>query len=470
MKRQLLYATTAALLFAACSEPLQEAVEINNEAQSTDAKTIELSPEEMSLIERIANKSPKVSPETAQETALHLLGMQNQPASISKKMKTAVFCNKKSIYNKLSKSYKLEDDTAFYVFNTTDNQGFAIVAADLRVPNQIIAYSDNGSFDTETDNPGLALFLDLAKGYVADCIATADAQEDSLTESICNKLGIDSQIKTQNSLSKVKELQRIKCTTMGEPTVTVVDKDNIKPLLKTEWSQDDPYNLKCGGNAGCVPIAVSQIMAYWRYPDVLNGYRLDWNFILNGDTASYYYKEQVSSLIQIIREGGKTDGGSTKQTKALKYMRNIRLTTQNQYYDYDHFKVIDAVKKNKPVYMIGSKSKNTAGHAWIVDGYLNRHITTDQTFKYCIVEELDNGTITYRYEDIPSTTTVSYMLFHINWGWGGSANGYYNVGIFDTNRQMVEDKDKTFHQTSSTFIDPPNYNTNLEIITEIKPR
>lgn len=70
MKRQLLYATTAALLFAACSEPLQEAVEINNEALSTDAKTIELSPEEMSLIARIANKSPKMSSETAQKTEI----------------------------------------------------------------------------------------------------------------------------------------------------------------------------------------------------------------------------------------------------------------------------------------------------------------------------------------------------------------------------------------------------------------
>lgn len=476
MKRQLLYATTAALLFSACSEPLQEAVEINNEAQSTDAKTIELSPEEMSLIERIANKSPKVSPETAQETALHLLGMQNQPASLSKKMKTAVFCNKKSIYNKLSKSYKLEDDTAFYVFNTTDNQGFAIVAADLRVPNQIIAYSDNGSFDTETDNPGLALFLDLAKGYVADCIATADAQEDSLTESINRKLGIKQDTTTKARLRTKYYFEKYKVGVKNYK-ITIKPNGEIKPLLKSHWGQGYPYNTQCGGKeAGCGAIAIAQILTYWHYPDYAYNLKISWQTIENEIDKSYGFSENyinnVSTLVLMAREGIKTnkDGGA-KDHNVLQYLRRINCSSQQQMYDYKYYKVKDALDYKMPVLMGGYRDKtNGKGHYWIADGYIDRYVTKNETITYLYIIHNDNGSVEQRLEESPISVTNHYELLHINWGWNKKGDGYYNSGVFNTDRQMIESYDGYFNTTPSEGLSNVYYDTELEIITDIKPR
>ena len=50
-------------------------------------------------------------------------------------------------------------EAAFYVFNQEDNQGFVIVSADDRTAEDVLAYTENGSFDAETINPHLKWFL-----------------------------------------------------------------------------------------------------------------------------------------------------------------------------------------------------------------------------------------------------------------------------------------------------------------------
>ena len=469
MKRQLFYATTAALILAACSEPLQEAVEINTDAQSTNAKTIELSPEELSLVERIANQSPKINQEKAQTSAMNLLGFKGEAST--QQMMSEVFCNPKKVYNSLTKSYNTYIDTAFYLFNTPDNNGFAILAADLRVPNQILAYSDNGSFDPNTDNPAMTFFLELAKDYVSECIAKADAQEDSLTESICQKLGIENDTCQHGLKTKSKILQKIKCTTEGLPQYTIVNRGEVKPLINTKWHQGFPFNGKCSPSpAGCAPIAIAQILNYWKAPSVIKGVSVNWNIIQNGYPYNDY-TEQVASLINVIRTSVKTDAnGGTEINKPLQFFKQIGFSTQSKMIDYNYKSVADALDKSIPVFMGGLLDKGFGGHAWIADGYLIRQVTKNETFKYCIIEELDNGTITDRFEDIPSTTTTIYELLHFNWGWQGNGDGYYNKNIFDTRKQMVSNYYEDFVEIESNVKQHYYFNRDLQIITDIKPR
>ena len=55
-----------------------------------------------------------------------------------------------------------------YVFNYEDNQGYAVVSAN-KSTEALIAVTEQGNYneETTTDNPGLALYMDMAKNYVA---------------------------------------------------------------------------------------------------------------------------------------------------------------------------------------------------------------------------------------------------------------------------------------------------------------
>ena len=472
MKKTVLFAASAALMLAACTESINDLGEVTpgNETP-TDAKTVVLSPEELCLIQQIANKTPKISPEAAQETAMQLLGLQNQTSSLSKKMTATVFCNKKQVYNSLTKSYKQENDTVFYVFNTPDEQGFAIVAADLRVPNQVLAYSDNGNFDPETDNPEIAFLLDLAKKYVDECITNAKIQEDSLAESICRKFGIEVDSKKQNSLTKVKELMRIPCTTAGLPTITITSTHIVKPMIKTDWGQCWPFNKKCDeAVAGCAPIAIAQILAYWQKPNVLNGQSFNWSIIESGFPKNTF-EDQVSSLVQIIRTECHTKGGSTNTADILPFLRKIGFSQQSIMNDYKYEDVTNALANGRPVFMIGFEFGKSTGHAWIADGYLKRYGTQETPIKYCIVEELDDGTITERFEDIITTSPIRYEFLSINWGWYGDGNGFFLKNAFSTYNRFEQDTYRELTgKTPNDINEHYNYDSGLQTITDIYPR
>ncbi len=470
MKQHFLLAS-ALFMFAACSEPVAHLAENNIEQKRKEKLTsVNLSPEELGLIEASARKTPKISPSEAKETVLQLFNM-NQVQTDGFNLTASVLCNKRSVYNSLSKSYSIEEDTALYVFNASDDQGFAIMAADVRVPSQVLAFSDKGSFEISDDNPMLGVFLDLAKDYVADCITVAQQQEDSLKESIYAKFGIKINEDTEShSLSKYKR-EQIRCTNVGPATITLKSKYGVNPLTKTSWHQEASFNLKAGYRyAGCAPIAVSQLLAYWHYPYSYNSKVFNWDLILNGDTASADYKDQVSLLVNMTRIGMGTVEGTTKSNRPLEYLRSLKCSTLSKMKKYDYYAVTEALDKNIPVF-IGGANDLGDGHCWIADGYLNQTVVKDEVVKYMIVETFDDGSSKYYYEDIPTSTTTYYELLHFNWGWGGHGDGFYSRNVFDTDKRMEEyNNGYYYHPVKSDVKKRHYYNSQLEIITDIKPR
>ena len=471
MKHKILNFMMALLFFVSCNEPLQDAIQASAEDQQKDGKPtpVELSVEELNLVEQLSKGTPKISIDSAKSIAMQLWGT-DETAPAPKQLMSSVFCNKRLVTNGLSKSSYEEEDTAFYLFNSPDDNGFAIIAADLRVPNPVLAFSDSGSFDENTDNPGMQFFLDLAKDYVADCIEKADAEKDSLSDVVFKKLGIQPDTATQETNLSKYSIEYHKCTVVVPKKYTVKDFGKAGPLLKTKWGQDTPFNDKCGNNkAGCAPIAVAQLMAYWRYPDTLNGYKLDWNVIHNPKASNY--NDQVSTLVYAVRLSLETKGKSTDNRRPLKFFQNANLTNQKQYYDYKFDKVTTALDKGMPVYMRGNKDKkHGTGHAWVVDGYLKRRVTEEEVVKYLIFEHFDDGTVTSRYEDIASSTDTHYDLLHMNWGWGSDGNGYYYKDVFDTYKRLKEGNNGYFVKDPEKARERAYYDTNIEIITDIKPK
>ena len=135
---------------------------------------------------------------------------------------------------------------AYYIFNRADNAGFILVSADDRTAEDVLMYSDNGSFNSEKINPNLQFWLDRF------------AEEITVLQTID-----DSEFISASTARKAKQVTA------------------IAPLLKNSngveitWDQLTPYNNLCPVDAldntrcytGCVATASSQIMYKWRWPE-----------------------------------------------------------------------------------------------------------------------------------------------------------------------------------------------------------
>ena len=245
----------------------------NNEVAATESPqesakevpSVMLTQDEMILLAELSNGTPKISQEQAVDIANNFLNKGTLPSSLSKHGTIVPRCEVLTRTKRcLSKSYStVEDaDTMLYVFNY-DN-GYAVVSADVRVPERVLAFSDNGNLSLQTDNPGLSLFLDMAQDYVDVCIDDAEAKRDSVEISLTDKLlgayGID--VDTVSRLSKAKVLtQKILINTACWDHPTLIRTEVVPALIETYWHQDSPYNDEApviGGKG--VQLVVAQLL------------------------------------------------------------------------------------------------------------------------------------------------------------------------------------------------------------------
>ena len=334
-------------------------------------------------------------------------------------------------------------DTLAYVCNFADSAGFAIICADDRVGCPILACVDNGTLGEDTDNPGLAIFLDNAQVFMRNSIAKFEMEKDSLLEVAKQRIPETDSVTLKRKLT-------------GNYYYL---KGNVKvgPLLRTEWAQSgDPYNnlmKDCPSNisshapAGCWAVAIGQLMAYYKYPtgfmrrtsrgDI--GVRLDWDEITKKKDADSLrqqsYKDQVSLLLYEIgfRIGmnWQCDGSGASSDDVIKYMESTGYGGCGKFaYNFEFIRK-NLLDSYRPACMSGYQIRRNKfigysysdGHAWIVDGYAA--VVADH---YSYVIDLSTGMCKETYVN----TVLRQKYLHVNWGWGGSNNGYYAEGCFDT--------------------------------------
>ena len=295
----------------------------------------------------------------------------------------------------------LDAEEPYYVFNNGDNRGFTIVSGDDLLP-EIVGYSDRGTFTSENMPVQLKDFLDGYKHMVADLLS-GDSHAKSVVMERNNQL----------------------LTAPGSSPVHT-------PLLGTiVWDQGSPFNnltpMKNGEHCvtGCVATALAQIMAYYKYPSALmedipayttstNGYEMpsiskgqiyDWDNILDTYLNSSEYNDtqalEVAKLMLHVGCALKTNYGNSGSGANSSTAGEVLA----KYFGYDPDNTTSISRKDvtqqewnniiygelealRPVLVSGS---NSIGHAFICDG------------------------------------SDSNGLFHINWGWGGRYNGYFDI-------------------------------------------
>lgn len=292
---------------------------------------------------------------------------------------------------------KGQDDSPYYIFDMAADGGFVIVSGDDRT-SSIIGYTENGSYDEETLPQNMKSWLRM----VADRIRTlADAP------------AMPAQHRAQ-----------------GVPTATSA----ISPLMSSTWNQGTPYWDNCPKRngqrcyTGCTATAFAQVMYFYRWPqdattsvpgytddgltyNTLSSTTFNWSAMKNSYSDSDSGTTSGNAVAKLMHYMGKgalmhyTPSGSgaafSNAIYALKnyfgYPDDIYEIHKDGYTSSDWVDALYAeLASGRPVLIEGYSDVDWGGgHAFVCDGY-----RTDG-------------------------------CFHINWGWGGWCDGYFNLDILN---------------------------------------
>ena len=284
------------------------------------------------------------------------------------------------------------NSNAYYVFNIGSDNGYVMVSGSDLTP-QVLGYASEGSFSEDNMPANMKAWLD---GY-AEQIAYIE--------------------RTQGS---------------NQAPMLHISREAIDPLLTSTWNQGAPYNGMCpvidGKQAptGCGNTAMAQVINYYKYPaqtvTAIPAYTtetkhidmpgmpvtdIDWANMLDdysgNETAEQ--KNAVATLMRLCGQATKTDYQSVVSSSVL--MDGIQVLREyfgyegsmryllREYFSASEWEniIYNELDNDRPVLYAGQATGG--GHGFVVDGYDG------------------NG------------------LYHINWGWGGSDDGYFVLSVLN---------------------------------------
>ena len=304
----------------------------------------------------------------------------------------------------LNGSSSSETATSYYVFDNGADKGFTIVSGDDELP-EIVGYSAHGNSEHLMKTEGCAAFLKAYQKFVA-----AFTQGDAKARKI---------LAEQRALKADGRYQQPK----------------IAPLLgDIAWNQDPPYNKMCpkykGAElsvTGCVATAMAQVMMYYKYPKELKadipayttatnklkvnaiskGEKYDWDNMLPTYTEGEYNTTQADAVAKLMfhcgaavqMDYGDSSGALLRPEDMSTYFGYDADLLQEVYRSFytlaEWKKILDRELEDKRPIIYGGVASNEDGHQFVCDG------------------------------------SDGEGLYHINWGWPGDYDGYFDITLLD---------------------------------------
>lgn len=314
------------------------------------------------------------------------------------------------------KASKGDENPELFLFNA-DNGGFVIVSGDKR-GYPILAYSFESSIpDDKGDWPPA----------FRDWVETMERHIETLR--IENALPEDEVSMAWMRMEAEEPFLQNNIVNDGPIP------SEVAPLLSTRWNQGCGYNALCpvaaGGPCGrvytgCVATAMAQVMRYMEYPvsgvgsycynttnygqlcanfsDGIYNYAAMIDTTGNAHVAKLMYHCGVSVNMNYSPTGsGAYSSGVVNAWKKYFDYKNAVLIYKNSYSESDWISILKKeISSNRPLYYAGYSS--SSGHAFVLHGYNSNN------------------------------------QFRVDWGWGGSANGYFYVtamGNYSSSQQTI---------------------------------
>ena len=297
---------------------------------------------------------------------------------------------------------------AYYVFPNGEGKGFTVVSGDDRLP-EVVGYSDKGTYDEENLPSNYVGFM---KAY-EEMVGQLDNGDSRASASIA-------------------EAKALRSSGYQQPAVA--------PLLgNIQWNQMIPYNNMCPmynstnrSVTGCVATAMAQVMMYYQYPTTLQanipayvshtknlsipqinqGETYDWANMLP-QYASYeplnYTDAQATAVAKLMYHCGaacEMDYGSSSGA-------NVTPAILSTYFGYDSDLMQDL---NRDAFTLAEWSQ-----------IMDKELSVKRPILYS-GRSSDGG------HEFICDGTDGNGLYHINWGWGGYQDGYFDVTILNPDK------------------------------------
>lgn len=297
---------------------------------------------------------------------------------------------------------------AYYVFPNGEGKGFTVVSGDDRLP-EVVGYSDKGTYDEENLPSNYVGFM---KAY-EEMVGQLDNGDSRASVSIA-------------------EAKALRSSGYQQPTVA--------PLLGSiQWNQMIPYNKMCPmynstdrSVTGCVATAMAQVMMYYQYPKTLQadipayvshtkhlsipqinkGESYDWDNMLPqyaSDEPLNYTDAQAAAVAKLLYHCGvacEMDYGPSSGA-------NVTPGILSTYFGYDSDLMQDL---NRDVFTLAEWSQ-----------IMDKELTAKRPILYG-GQSSDGG------HEFVCDGTDGNGLYHINWGWGGYQDGYFDVTILNPDK------------------------------------
>ena len=332
------------------------------------------------------------------------------PQADAKKV-AEIFFSKYSTNNVGELAYTSLDNNGkalYYAFNLNNNSGFVIVSAeDAGYP--IIGYSTEVAFEKPNVHSSASYWLSKRESEIIYLRENNISPNAAISSKWNQYLTAQSANKTSSSSSFVA------------------------PLLSTKWNQSPFYNDSCPGGSvtGCVATTMAQIMKFWSYPlhgtgsssycDCTPGFSSNYGTLkANYGAATYNWNAMPlsinghnSEIAKLMFHCGVSVDMDYTPSESGAMVINAPVCARNSYINYFKYDPNTILGVNRSGYSdsawmamikgdldIGRPIQyagygNAGGHTWVCDGY-------DQN-----------------------------DFVHMNWGWGGSSNGYFSVNVLN---------------------------------------
>lgn len=366
------------------------------------------------------------------------------------------------------------------VVEFSDNEGYAIVSENTGGA-EVLYIADNGKFDktfySENLAPYVYGYINVGQprpcsicGYIGECIHVARPQDvcpfkcPSIKE--CKhqpqpqpqpvKPGVFDQIITNPNQS-------------GEISGACLRLRGKGNLLTTNWNLWEPFNLltpkvkfkqdtvmrEDHAAIGCNAVAIMQIMAYYKFPQILDGKIIPWERFRKMDEDDFKGADRllIAETSKYVADEIKSTYGIDNSQHTAAYQSDVKRFMQKVGYKnytdqpYNIEAVMDELDQDRPMFITASKVSG-GGHIWILDGY--------KVMEY------------WWKDDNQGLKEGVYHFVHCNWGWGKEANKGYGLSklfyIANLELENVERGKPDFHKNDKT-----KYKENCRIYTGIEP-
>ncbi len=313
-------------------------------------------------------------------------------------------------FNASSPLFEARTTSAYTLYQTRQGD-FAVIAADDRLP-AVLAVGNGQPSVTSQPNPGFEWF--------------------------CRSIEQVSRILTSRGATFT--------TTLPDPAKYPA---KVDALITSQWGQDAPYSYWCPTGygeicddytpdvvhccVGCVATALAQIVRYYRFPDHAAGTAnfligdkdasasfdatFDWDNMLDTYPEGQYTETQgravallsyvcglISGMTYATNESGSSNHSALEGAKNyFGYNKDAEIVVRSDYSEPDWMDMVyNELSHQRPLYYQGvyvnfipSTGLVAAGHSFIIDGYNEQG------------------------------------LVHVNWGWYGSYDGYFDIALLD---------------------------------------